>query len=230
MINKILVISESVAPGRTIAFAFEQFGYEVTVCEEASLVPNLLHELQPDAVILAADGLNSPALQWCQFTRAFTATPIIVANAQSDEMQEINCLTGGAVDYVLHSRGMRVLLTRTDQHLKRLRASQNNSFPVIHGDFQIHADTRVATFRGKSLNLTRTEFDVMNVLMTNAHRVVHRRELIDRVWGSWYGDPHVLETHLSRLRNKVRAAGGPRIASPVRGVGYRLTLSEMHSR
>lgn len=230
MKTKILIISESIVPGRSLQYAFEQFGYEVTVCEEASLVPSVLQELQPDAVILPADGLNSPALQWCQFTRAFTSTPIIIANADSDETQEINCLTAGAVDYVPLSRGVRVLLTRTDEHLKRARAVQNRSFPIVHGDFQLHAETRVATFRGKSLQLTRTEFDVMNVLMANAHRVVHRRELIDRVWGSWYGDPHVLETHLSRLRNKVRAAGGPRIATSVRGVGYRLTHSEIHSR
>ena len=230
MISKILIISESVVPGRTIQYAFEQFGYEATLCEEASLVPGILQELQPDAVILTANGLNSPALQWCQFTRAFTNIPIIVANAEADELEEINCLTAGAADYVLQSRGLRVLLTRTDQHLKRLRAAKDQGSPIVHGDFQIHVDTRVATYRGKSLNLTRTEFDVMNVLMANAHRVVHRRELIDRVWGSWYGDPHVLETHLSRLRNKVRSAGGPRIAAPVRGVGYRLTSADLFAR
>ena len=73
-------------------------------------------------------------------------------------------------------------------------------------------------------DLTRIEFDLLGILLEQPTRVVPRDELVSRVWGSWFGDDHVVEVHLSRLRAKVVRAGGPRIGVAVRGVGYRLGL------
>jgi DNA-binding response OmpR family regulator len=77
---------------------------------------------------------------------------------------------------------------------------------------------------GAELDLTRIEFDLLAILLEHPTRVVPREELVSRVWGSWFGDDHVVEVHLSRLRAKVVRAGGPRIGVAVRGVGYRLGL------
>lgn len=75
----------------------------------------------------------------------------------------------------------------------------------------------------QAVHLTRTEFDLLAMLMTQPLRVFSRAELIAAVWGeTWFGDDHFVETHTSRLRRKIAAAGGPRIAAAVRGVGYRL--------
>jgi DNA-binding response OmpR family regulator len=63
--------------------------------------------------------------------------------------------------------------------------------------------------------------------MHNKHRVVNRQELLDRVWGTWFGDDHLLEVHISRLRRKIEINGGPRIAIAVRGVGYRLDVGHI---
>ena len=82
------------------------------------------------------------------------------------------------------------------------------------------------TVENNVVELTRTEFDLLAILMENSHRVVHRQELLDRIWGTWYGDDHVLETHISRMRKKVTDARGPRVAWAVRGVGYRLSSQE----
>ena len=73
------------------------------------------------------------------------------------------------------------------------------------------------------VHLTRTEFDLLAMLLAQPQRVFTRAELIGAVWGeTWFGDDHFVETHASRLRRKISAAGGPRIATAVRGVGYRL--------
>jgi DNA-binding response OmpR family regulator len=209
-----------------IQAGFEQVGSTVHICEHAAELPDILQAVRPAAIVIAATGLKTTAMQWCQFSRAFTDLPIIVASSDADENEEINCLSHGAVDFVLNDRGLRVLVARTDSHIRRAEVAKEAGRPTSVGDLMIDADTRMATYKGENLNLTRTEFDIMHTLMINAHRVIHRRELIDRVWGTWYGDPHVLETHLSRLRNKVQMLGGPRIATPVRGIGYRLMAAD----
>ena len=84
----------------------------------------------------------------------------------------------------------------------------------------VDTEARVASVDGVELDLTRTEFDLLVMLMDNPRRVVNREALLEGVWGSWYGDDHVVEVHMSRLRSKVKAAGGPRIGVAVRGVGY----------
>lgn len=222
----ILVICEDLAAGLVIQEGFELLGCEVHLCEHAASLPDTLQQIRPQAVIIAAQGLKTTSMQWCQFARAFTDLPIIVAGVDADENEELNCLNNGAVDFVLEDRGPRVLMARTYGHIRRAELANNGTLPIAIGDLRLDAESRVATYKGESLNLTRTEFDIMNALMSNAHRVVHRRELIDRVWGTWYGDPHVLETHLSRLRHKIQDAGGPRIATSVRGVGYRFSSAE----
>lgn len=226
MKHTVLVLCEDIEIGADIRCAFEKCGFHVEICTTAGLLPEKLALHRPSALIISADGISSAPGPWCQFACTFTDLPVIVSGGGEDENEEVECLAAGARDYVLASRGLRIVVLRTDQHIRRAQLASAGVQPIIVGEFRLHADTRVASFQGRSLNLTRTEFEVMNVLMTNAHRVVHRRELIDRVWGTWYGDPHVLETHLSRLRHKVNSAGGPRIATPVRGVGYRLTTSE----
>ena len=226
MKHTVLVLCEDSDIGADIRCAFEESGFLVEICSSAGALPEKLTLHRPSAVIISANGISSAPAPWCQFACAFTDLPVIVSGGSDDATEEMECLAAGARDYVLVSRGLQIVVMRTDQHIRRAQMAHAGVQPIIIGEFRLHPETRIATYGNQSLHLTRTEFEVMNVLMANAHRVVHRRELIDRVWGSWYGDPHVLETHLSRLRHKVHRAGGPRIATPIRGVGYRLTTSE----
>lgn len=83
--------------------------------------------------------------------------------------------------------------------------------------------SRMVYVNEEPVHLTRTEFDLLAMLLAQPQRVFTRAELIGAVWGeTWFGDDHFVETHASRLRRKISAAGGPRIAAAVRGVGYRL--------
>jgi len=90
------------------------------------------------------------------------------------------------------------------------------------GPLAVDTDAREARLDGVPVDLTRTEFDLLVALIENPTRVVTRDALLQRVWGEWYGDWHVVEVHMSRLRNKVKKAGGPSVGTAVRGVGYKL--------
>jgi DNA-binding response OmpR family regulator len=89
------------------------------------------------------------------------------------------------------------------------------------GGVVVDTSTRTATATGCELNLTRTEFDLLALFIGAPQRIFSRDELLDGVWGSWYGDDHVVEVHISRLRRKVKAASGLRVCVAVRGIGYK---------
>ena len=92
------------------------------------------------------------------------------------------------------------------------------------GPLEIDVHLRSAKIHGADVKLSKTEFELLTALTENHDRVVSRPELVERVWGRWHGDDHMLEVHISRLRGKIRAAGGPRLIESVPGFGYRLGL------
>jgi DNA-binding response OmpR family regulator len=121
-------------------------------------------------------------------------------------------------------------VTRTAAVVGREKARLNPTRNTMsHKDLIVSLDNRIVSFGQTIINLTRTEFELLAILMHNKHRVVHRQELLDRVWGTWFGDDHILEVHISRLRRKIELHGGPRIAVAVRGVGYRLDVAQLAS-
>ena len=87
-------------------------------------------------------------------------------------------------------------------------------------------EARTTVFEGTEVSLTRIEFDLLAALMESPRRVIPKHELIENVWGSWQCDGHAVESHLSRLRAKVKNAGGPSLGVAVRGVGYKLGLDD----
>jgi len=135
----------------------------------------------------------------------------------------VNWLAAGVDDFINGSKSHRIVLARTELAIRKFASSQFHCRELTNGGLHINIDDRTASVNGKLMALTRTEFELLTVLTENAHRVVHRKELLDRVWGNWYGDDHILEVHISRLRRKVHNAGGAQLAVAVRGIGYRLT-------
>jgi len=105
--------------------------------------------------------------------------------------------------------------------LTGMAAEDQASPPLVHGDLEIDREAREVRVRGELVPLTRTEFDLLVTLARNPRRVLAREHLLETVWGEWFGSDHVLDVHLSRLRQKILAAGGGRIAHAVRGVGFR---------
>ncbi len=90
------------------------------------------------------------------------------------------------------------------------------------GMVSIDVDTRRAFVARQEIHLTRTEFELLRLLLSARDRVLPRAEIVRAIWGDWPGDDHLIEVHVSRLRRKIVTAGGPSIVEAVRGVGYRL--------
>jgi DNA-binding response OmpR family regulator len=205
-------------------------GYRVTRVPGVAAVPRELTAQRPDLVVLDAEDRAADVHDVCRQIRAHGRVPIVVgcrpgADGRLDDIAQLMAYAAGADDVVPADVSPRVLLARVGAVLRRTVAGPITSARVRRvGPFELDPESRTASMAGNPLDLTRIEFDLLGILLENPSRVVPREELVSRVWGSWFGDDHVVEVHLSRLRAKIVRVGGPRIGSAVRGVGYRLGL------
>jgi two-component system catabolic regulation response regulator CreB len=148
-------------------------------------------------------------------------TPVIVLSSRESEADRISALEGGADDYVTKPFSPREVVARVRAVLRRLApAGQAEPEPAL----QVDRSGRRATFSGKSLELTRVEFDLLALLSENPSRVYTRAEFIASVWGDGFAiTDRTIDSHIKSLRRKLTEAGAPSgMIQTVRGVGYRM--------
>jgi DNA-binding response OmpR family regulator len=177
---------------------------------------------RPAAVVLDV-GIGRPnGIEVCRQLRGVSAVPIIMLTARHDEVDELVALAAGADDYVTKPFSPRVLAARLSVRLEH-RADLAPAEVLRFRNLALDLEARTVTVDGVPVGLTRTEFEILALLLGRPRRVFTRAEMIDAVWSQeWFGDYHLVETHTSRMRRKIVDAGGPRVAIAVRGVGYRL--------
>lgn len=201
-------------------------GHDVVMAADCERSLEAVVSLAPHAVVVDASLAAKDGFEACRTFRDMSVAPLIVLadDASVDEVDELLAFSSGADDYIRMPCSPRVLRARLAAAMRRVeRASGKPLATAYHiGPLAVDTGTRRATVGGAPLHLTRIEFELLAVLAENRQRVLTRGELLNRVWGPWPGDDHVVEVHLSRLRRKILAAGGPRIGEPVPGVGYRL--------
>ena len=179
-------------------------------------------EERPDAVVLDLGLPDVDGVELLKMVRAVSHVPVVITTARDDEAVIVRTLDAGADDYLVKPFS-------ADQLDARLRAVLRRATPkeqpvLVIGELRIDAGAREATLAGKSLELTRREFDLLAHLATNAGRVVTKRELMAEIWDQPYGGADkTLDVHLSWLRRKLgETASSPRYLRAVRGVGVKL--------
>ncbi len=164
-------------------------------------------------------------VQVCRELRTRSDVPIIMVSARDSEIDKVVGLEIGADDYVTKPYSMRELLARIRAVLRR----QHHATPtaavsvLIAGPVHMDLDRHLVTVHGTAVPLALKEFQLLELLLRNAGRVLTRAQLIDRVWGPEYvGDTKTLDVHVKRLRSKIEAdPSTPRYLQTLRGVGYK---------
>jgi DNA-binding response OmpR family regulator len=224
MTKTVIALAENPESAQGIRKLFDDGGMRMLILPTDVDLTQTIHTHKPALLILIAEVNGTSLIPLCRKLHSLTEIPILMSAQSHDEYDEVSCLAAGAHDYVARHRGLRSMLSRAENLIRRVVAPTPEAHsPLLHGDITVNPLTREVHLRGTKLELTRTEFELLSLLAANAHRVVHRQELINRVWGAWYGDDHILEVHLSRMRRKFTQAGGPSVGHAIRGVGYRLT-------
>ncbi len=180
-------------------------------------------EQRPDVVVLDLGLPDIDGLELLRMLRAVSTVPVIVATARDDEREIIRTLDAGADEYVVKPYSTHQLDARIRAVLRRVKDDDADA-PVRIGGLVMDARSRVATVDGRTLDLSRKEFDLLWHLAARQGEVVSKRELLAAVWRQPYGGPEkTIDVHLSWLRSKLgESAREPRYLRSVRGVGVML--------
>ena len=217
----LLVVDDDEDLRSLLVVALRDAGYSVAEAHDGQSAIQAYHAHQPDLVVLDIGLGAMDGLEVCRRLRTFGSVPIVFLTARADEVDQLVGFAAGGDDYVTKPFSPKLLVARIGSVLKRGRIDDIEPSRFTLGDLSIDLESREARVGQSRLDLTRTEFDLLAALLENPKRVVPRRELVERVWGDWYGDDHMIEVHMSRMRSKVTKAGGPKIGVAVRGVGYK---------
>jgi len=163
----------------------------------------------------------------CRILRAESAVPIIMLTAKDAEVDKVVGLELGADDYVTKPFSSRELIARVRAVLRRGGESDELVTNTVEaGPVRMDVERHTVSVDGRQVNMPLKEFDLLELLLRNAGRVLTRGQLIDRVWGSDYvGDTKTLDVHVKRLRAKLEPdPSEPKLLVTVRGLGYKLDL------
>ncbi len=209
-----------------LAEALEREGFETRV---AGTVEAALAEARrelPDLVLLDVMLPDGSGYDVCRELRRSSEVPIIMLTARGEETDRVVGLELGADDYVVKPFSAREVVARIRAVLRRSGGggAREESGPLAIGELRLDPDRRSVTLDEADLDLTRREFELLELLMREAGSVVTRERLIDEVWDvNWFGSTKTLDVHVSSLRRKLgEDSASPRFIHTVRGVGFRL--------
>ncbi|GAA3510846.1 response regulator transcription factor [Georgenia daeguensis] len=220
---RVLVVEDEPAIARVVAGYLEREGFEVAVAGEGHAALDLARDREPDVVVLDLMLPGIDGLEVCRRLRTFSDAYVIMLTARTEELDRVIGLSTGADDYVTKPFSAPELVARVRAMLRRPRAGTARDEPVRRvGDLTIDPVTREALRGGQRLELTRTEFDLLDVLTERPGHVLSRDQIFEQVWGGqWFGDRHVVDVHVANLRRKLGDdAQSPRYIRTVRGFGY----------
>jgi two-component system response regulator RegX3 len=224
-VTRLLVVEDEESFQDALSHLLRREGYEVAV---AGTGPDALAEFDRHGADLVLLDLMLPGLsgtEVCRAIRAKSNVPVIMLTARDSEVDKVVGLELGADDYVTKPFSQRELVARIKAVLRR-RGDLEELLPATleAGPVRMDIDRHVVTVRGQHVPLPLKEFELLEMLLRNAGRVLTRGQLIDRVWGADYvGDTKTLDVHVKRLRAKIEdEPGAPRWLLTVRGLGYKL--------
>ena len=219
---RILIVDDEVHLRTLVRPYLEADGYEVL---EAGDGPSALTSIERDNIDLAIVDVMLPGFDGIELVKRVRETndlPIILLTARREEGDRIAGLRLGADDYVTKPFSVPELVARVGANLRRKITSEATEEPLVIGDIEIEIGARVVSVKGREVELTRREFDLLVALVRRPNRVISRTELLNAAWPSTFYVEKTVDVHLAGLRKKL---GDALRVSSVRGVGYRLETS-----
>jgi len=223
---KILVVDDERAVRESLRRALELEGYEIELAADGS---EALYRLEgteePDAMILDVLMPGVDGLEVCRRIRGTgSKLPVLMLTARTEVEDRVAGLDAGADDYVTKPFALEELLARVRALLRRTTDEEGDV--VRFADLELDPTTREMTRAGRPIELTRTEFSLLELFMRNPRQVLTRTIIFERVWGYDFGyASNSLDVYIGYLRRKTEADGESRLIQTVRGVGYALRES-----
>jgi two-component system response regulator RegX3 len=222
--TRILLVEDEKSLSEPLSYLLRREGYEVQVVDNGLAAVSAVEAAPPDLMLLDLMLPGLPGTEVCREVRQRSSLPIIMLTAKDSEVDIVVGLELGADDYVTKPYSSRELLARIKAVLRRRAEDPHASQSILefHG-IVLDSDRHQLVVRGTPVSLPLKEFELLELLMLNAGRVLTRGQIIDRVWGSdYFGDTKTLDVHIKRLRSKIEDnPSEPTMIVTVRGLGYR---------
>jgi DNA-binding response OmpR family regulator len=216
-----LVIDGSADSVGELRGLLEAEGYLVEAARDGRRGIELARDRDPDLVVLDLALPDGNGVEVCRALRGFTDAYVIMVTARDREVDKVVGLAVGADDYVTKPFSRHELTARIRAMRRRPRGSTRRDTRDF-GRLVVDVTAREVLLDGVEVRLTRTEFEILDHLSRRPRSAVSREQLLARTWGPWFGDDHVVEVHVAKLRRKLgESAARPGYVRTVRGVGYR---------
>lgn len=223
---RVLVVDDEQAIRRFLKIALSSQAYAFFEAASGREALTTAAAQKPDIIILDLGLPDMDGVEVVRQLREWTKTPIIILSVRGSESDKIAALDAGADDYLTKPFGTGELIARMRAALRR--AVQTTDEPVFKsGSLEVDLARRVVSVDGIEVQLTRNEYELLRVLVTNAGKVMIQRQLLKEVWGPGYEQEfHMLQVNISNLRAKIEPeARQARLIVTEPGVGYRLKVA-----
>jgi two-component system response regulator RegX3 len=223
-VTHVLVVEDEDSISDALSYLLRKEGYDVTVAADGDAALSEFDRTGHDLVLLDLMLPGMSGTEVCKALRSRSNVPVIMVTAKDSEVDKVVGLELGADDYVTKPFSSRELVARVRAVLRR-GSDEGELMPSVveAGPVRMDVERHVVTVNGQQTKLPLKEFELLELLLRNAGRVLTRGQLIDRVWGADYvGDTKTLDVHVKRLRAKVEPdPASPRYIVTVRGLGYK---------
>ncbi len=220
MNRRILVVEDDPAVREAVVRALRYEGYDVATAADGAEALDAVAGDEPDAIVLDVMMPILDGLETCRLLRARGHDlPVLVLTALGDVSDRVAGLDAGADDYLAKPFALEELLARIRALLRRSTGTVAETLTVA--DLEMDVAARRVSRAGEEVALTKTEFDLLEILMRNAGVVVDRSTIYEEIWGiDFETTSNPLDVYIGYLRRKTEAGGRPRLIQTVRGVGY----------
>ena len=220
----ILIVDDQFDVRIYVRTCLEEQGFSVVEAENGREALRLFKETGPALLILDLSIGQPDGFEVCREIRKTSNVPIIMLTSHDQELDEVMCLAAGADDYITKPVSDQILKLRVNTQLRhRSAGAEALSTKMTIQGLELDINSREFMVKGILVPLTRIEFDFLELLMTKPKHVHTREQVIEAIGGSVsFSSDGLIDTHASRIRTKIKSAGGPRAIHAVRGVGYRL--------
>jgi len=222
--TKILIVEDEPSLSEPLAYLLGREGYDTVVVEDGLVAVAEFDRSGADLILLDLMLPGLSGTEVCREIRSRSNVPIIMLTAKDSEIDIVVGLELGADDYVTKPYSTRELLARIRSVLRR-RIDEDDDLESIleSGSVRMDLERHTVMVSGVLTAMPLKEFELLELLLRNAGRVLTRGQLIDRVWGSdYFGDTKTLDVHIKRIRSKIEASPSePTMLVTVRGLGYR---------
>lgn len=222
--RSVLVVDDEVAIAEAVRARLESEGYRVFVAGDGPDAIDLARAERPDLVVLDLMLPGMDGLEVCAAIQRQAWVPVLMLTAKAEEEDKLAGFAAGADDYLTKPFSLRELAVRVGAILRRAdRAAQDraDTSPIDRDGLLVDPMRRIVTLDGEEVGLTPLEFDILHALARRPGAVFTRDQLMDQVWGYRdFAGGRVVDSHVARIRRKLREGEEPRFIRTVHGVGY----------